>query len=362
MCQTASVSTRSIFAGLLVLGATLPAGSSDPASAQTSAPAGIDVVEVPLVAWVAARQHTPANTLAGFSETDERLATFRALADSLAIRDWEKALRLAQAVSYEVAAIREGNTWFVVASDDSKTGRGPTLVVNTRAGKDLIVEAPHVPFEAGTGEQAVTLLRDLGGRAAVISGAHRCASRSFTSCDGKTPVCGSLEGYRDSDAGHNTATMFNAAHVAFAERWDRSIVVSLHGMKEDEAGRTQMIVSNGIRAEDKGEMTAATRLRLALAPGFDPPGTVVDCNYRPDDAFSYRKLCGYTNVQGRHVNGGADTCRQSVDSGTGRFIHLEQDWHVLRPYAQNWARLDENERAKAITKAFSAVVPAISAP
>jgi hypothetical protein len=119
-------------------------------------------------------------------------------------------------------------------SDDSNTGRGPTLVVNTSAGKDVIVEAPHVPFEPGTGEQAVTLVRDLGGRAALVSGAHRCASRSFTNCDGKTAVCGSLEGYRDSDAGHNTATFFNAAHVAFVERWKQSIVVSLHGMREDE--------------------------------------------------------------------------------------------------------------------------------
>jgi hypothetical protein len=156
--------------------------------------------------------------------------------------------------------------------------------------------------------------------------------------------------------------MFNAAHVAFAERWSQSIVVSLHGMKEDEAGRTQVIISNGIRGEDKGEMTAATKLRLALTPGFSPPGAVVDCNYRPDDAFNYRKLCGYTNVQGRHVNGGAVACRQSVDSGTGRFIHLEQDWQVLRPYAQNWARLDDNERASAITKAFAGVVPSIPAP
>jgi hypothetical protein len=357
-----SISLRFICAGLFVFGTILPSGLNGPAVAQTSAPAGIEVAEVPLVAWVTARQHALPNSLAAFSETDDRLATFRAFADSLATGDWAKVRQLAPAVSYEIVAISEGDVWFVVASDDSATGRGPTLIVNTNARKDLIAEAPHVPFEAGTGEQAVTLVRDLGGRAALVSGAHRCASRSFTTCNGKTAVCGNLEGYRDSDVGHNMATMFNAAHVAFAERWNQSIVVSLHGMKEDEAGRTQIIISNGIRGEDKGEMTAATKLRLALTGSFNPPGTVVDCNYRPDDAFNYRKLCGYTNVQGRHVNGGPDACLQSVDSGTGRFIHLEQDWNVLRPYAQNWARLDENERARAITKAFAGVVPAISAP
>src|SRR5262249_25151425 len=160
---------------------------------------------------------------------------------------------LAQILPYDIAEVRESNETFVVASDDGQSGRGPTLIINAGPRKDVILEAPHMPFEPGTGEQAVTLLRDLGGRAAIISGAHRCASRSFTTCDGKTAVCGSLEGYRDSDAGHNVSTMFNVAHRVLAERWNQSIVVSLHGMKEDETGRTQIIVSNGVRGDDKDQ-------------------------------------------------------------------------------------------------------------
>jgi hypothetical protein len=178
------ISLRFIFTGLLVFG-TLPAVMSASAKAQTSAPTGIEVAEVPLVAWVAARQHALPDTLAGFSETDDLLASFRAFADAMAIRDWVNVRRLAQPISYEIVAISEGDAWFVVASDDSNTGRGPTLVVNANARKDVIIEAPHVPSEAGTGEQAVTLVRDLGGRAALVSGAHRCASRRLTSCDGK---------------------------------------------------------------------------------------------------------------------------------------------------------------------------------
>jgi hypothetical protein len=269
------ISLRFIFTGLLVFG-TLPAVMSASAKAQTSAPTGIEVAEVPLVAWVAARQHALPDTLAGFSETDDLLASFRAFADAMAIRDWVNVRRLAQPISYEIVAISEGDAWFVVASDDSNTGRGPTLVVNANARKDVIIEAPHVPSEAGTGEQAVTLVRDLGGRAALVSGAHRCASRRLTSCDGKTAVCGRLEGYRDSDAGHNTATLFNAAHLAFAERWKQSIVISLHGMKEDDAGRTQMIVSNGIRGEDKEEMSAATKLRSCwFTSGISKPTKIM---------------------------------------------------------------------------------------
>jgi hypothetical protein len=90
-------------------------------------------------------------------------------------------------------------------------------------------------------------------------------------------------------------------------------------------------------------------------------GAVVSCNYRADDVFNYRKLCGHTNVQGRHVNGGTDTCHQSVDRGTGRFVHLEQDWHVLRAYSA-WGRLYDSDWPKAILDSFLAVMPGVSKP
>jgi hypothetical protein len=345
---------------LVVCGAAM-AAIGWPAFAQSLAPDGVEIVQLPLVAWVGSRDHALPNTLPDFAETDMRLATFRALTNALSAHDWTKAREIAPTVSYQIVALQEANTWFVVASDDSRTGRGPTLVVNAAPRRDVLFEAPHVPFELGTGEQAVILLRDLGGRAALVSGAHRCASRKFTSCDGKTAVCGSLEAYRDSDVGHHTGTFFNAAHVVFSERWSASIVVSLHGMKQDEGGTTQMIISNGIRGDDNGQATAATKLRLTLGRNA-PAGTVVDCNYAPDEVFKYRKLCGFTNVQGRHVNGAVDACRRSVDTGTGRFVHLEQDWHVLRPYAQNWSRLDGNALAKAILDSFSTILPTAANP
>jgi hypothetical protein len=331
-------------------------------SAQVLGPAGISVVEVPLVAWTTSRDHALPNTLADFAETEGRLGQFRAFAEALSAADWTKAHELAATVGYQVVAINDAGAWYVVASDGSKAGRGPTLVVGTRAHREVLLEAPHVRFEPGTGEQAVTLLRDLHGRAAIVSGAHRCASRSYTSCDGKTAVCGSLEAYRDSDAGHNTNTFFNVAHTTFANLWSQAIVVSLHGMKEDPGAATQMIVSNGIHGEDKTQETAATKLRLALGRSFASPGTVVDCNHPPDNVFQYRKLCGFTNVQGRHVNGGVDACSQSVERGTGRFVHLEQTWSILRPYAQNWVRLYEFDRAKAILDAFSEITPSIIQP
>ena len=67
-----------------------------------------------------------------------------------------------------------------------------------------------MPFEVGTAEEAIVLLDALDGIAALIPGAHRCASKSFDACDGKTPVCNDRredEPYRDSDVSHNTQTL-----------------------------------------------------------------------------------------------------------------------------------------------------------
>ena len=160
------------------------------ATAENTAPSDIDVADVPLVAWVGSRAHALPDTLPAFIEPPDRLAIFSSLSDALASSDWPKAREISARLSYELSAINEADTWFVIASDDSKTGRGPTLVINISPRSDVILEAPHVPFEPGTGEQALTLLRDLGGRAVLIAGAHRCASRTYAQCSGKTAVYG----------------------------------------------------------------------------------------------------------------------------------------------------------------------------
>ncbi len=334
------------------------------AEAQNRTPPEITAIQMPLLAWVASRPHAMPATLADFTTDPVRVAQFRELLGSLLRQDWKQALARAKSMAYLLVAIQEDENTFIVASDDSDTGRNPTVIINTHPRTDFIVQAPHTPFEQGTAEQAAIFLRDLGGRAAIIAGAHRCASRTFTTCDGKTAVCGgTLQGYRDSDVGHNVNTLFHAAHVLFAERWPSSIVMSLHGMMEDTNGvRTSLIISDGIRADDAAQQTVATRFRLALDHWVKQPGAVVSCNLPSDAVYDFRKLCGYTNVQGRQVNGDTDACHISVDQGTGRFIHMEQDWAVLQPYAQGWGEIGNHPYNSTFIKALAQVLPAVSSP
>jgi hypothetical protein len=323
----------------------------------------LPVIREPLAAWVQAQKHAPAGSLSDFETDQPRRELFQALIGAMAGQEWAVAGRLAERLRYRLAVFHEAGSSFVVASDDSGRAIDPIVIVNLRARRDVILQAPHVPYEKGTAEQAIVLLKNLGARAAIISGAHRCASRSFTMCNGVTAVCskdGGQEAFRASDAGHNTATLFHLAHVVFTEKWKNAVAISLHGMSHDRDGIvTSFIISNGIQADDAERSTPATRLRFALAQTIAKPGWVVSCNVRSDSRYDYRPLCGFTNVQGRHINGDADACRIGVTRGTGRFIHIEQDRSVLEPYFEDWARIHRYPVPLALSRALSAVLPAI---
>jgi hypothetical protein len=133
-------------------------------------------------------------------------------------------------------------------------------------------------------------------------------------------------------------------------------------MDDTESVRTSLIISNGAHADDPDAKTPATRLRFAIANRIRQPGAVVSCNLPADAVYDFRKLCGTTNVQGRHVNGDVDACRRSVDQGTGRFIHVEQDSAVLAPYARGWAQIEGHPFNTALIRGLRTVLPPVRSP
>ena len=310
----------------------------------------------PLALWIASRPHLGPNTLGSFGTSPARLSSFGRFVAFLVSGDWEAARALAPSLNYDVAAIDDGGARYVAAFD--RSGRDATVVVSLAPVRDVVFEAPHVPFEAGTAEEAMELLHRSGGRAALVSGAHRCASMTFAGCSGTTDVCGRSEAYRDSDVGHYAGTLFQVAHQTLAALWPRSVAVSLHGMRDDAEGvRTSLIVSSGAHGADLGMTLPATRLRAWLGRFPSTDGTVVSCNHPPDDRYGYRRLCGFTNVQGRFANGSLDICSASAETATGRFIHLEQDWTVLRPFAEDWRNISRYPFAMSLVQGIIAVTP-----
>ncbi len=322
----------------------------------------LESVSGTLIEWVEKQDRAKPETLNGFAADPARRNSFQRLIEAMIAADWHTVLSQAKTLKYRVVTIRNGETQFHAAADASGAGRDPIVIVNPDAESDLIASAPHAPNERGTAQQAALLVGERGARAAVIAGADRCAARTYVACGGKTSVCGKMEGHRASDVSYNPDSLFHLAHTVLLSAWPNAAVISLHGMKIDRNGvRTVAVLSSGIRRPDPARAMLATKLRVALGaltikPLRDPKA-VVSCELPEDGAAAFVALCGYANVQGRMVNGGRNICHNDVTSGTGRFIHVEQDGALLRPFAENWKAVDDDPIINGFLDAVISVAP-----
>ena len=182
----------------------------------------------------------------------------------------------------------------------------------------LIAEAPHPRFESGTLDEAIALFGAHGARGLIVSGTHRCANEAPSGCDGTTSVCGASAPYRESDPAHEVGGIFQLAHRLLSEAFDADVVINLHGMSGSGAS-----VSEGIHGtSDVGAALVGVAEALALA---FPEELVTTCTgWEGSTLLVDERLCGTTNVQGRHLNGSAEPCVDAADAASGRFVHLEQ--------------------------------------
>lgn len=332
---------------------------------QFSPPEVLKKIHVPLPAWLAARPQSYPNSVDTLEYNAERAARFRKLLQHVLDGDWEKARSMASVSKYQILALIEESGWYVVLIDEDFRGLGPTIAVSPFPRRNLIAEAPHSKFERGTAEQAGLFVTELGARAAILSGAHRCAARRETTCSGKTSVCGTNERapYKDSDVAHNPSTLFHVAHEVLTSRWPNAVVFNLHGFrKRKTAPETWIIISNGGRANVQGEKVLSKRLRNRIRKNVGGIETrAVSCNDATDVEFNYPRLCGFTNVQGRHLNGSADICLESTESASGRFIHIEQTWDVLGEINRGWGNLTMHPAGKAVLDAVEKEIPCMLA-
>ena len=109
-----------------------------PAASEETAPDGIEIVDVPLIAWVTSRAHALADSLVNFTTADGRTEQFREFIEKLATLDRTRAAELAKDLHYQLVEIDEDGKKYLVASDDSGSGRDPTIVINTAPARDII--------------------------------------------------------------------------------------------------------------------------------------------------------------------------------------------------------------------------------
>lgn len=260
--------------------------------------------------------------------TDERLKAPAAGSGEYVPPDVERAIRLESAIAAGVAhdrssaegayqatyryclgtGVEEGLILF------EPMGVGHARIVVRPEGAPLILEAPHPFYDTDTLDEALVIFEALGARALIVSGTHRCASDVPSGCDGSTAACGATAPYVESDMAHATDAFFQSAHETLARLFPDDVIVSVHGFADDGAS-----VSDGTNDPVAADAPSA-RLARALSARFDG---VTSCN---DGAGvpTVERLCGTTNVQGRHLNGAADACTDAAPRASGRFVHLEQ--------------------------------------
>lgn len=313
-------------------------------------------IDVPLVSWLASRPHQWPKSLETHTAEAEQLARFRRAVEAVLQHDWKRAFEAMQGSDFELVGLRTNADLYILIQDASSRGRLPTIVLAQRPRNDLVLEAPHAGLESGTAEEAAILLERLGARAALVSGSHRCASRTTSACSGATRVCGTTERspYPDSDVAHNPQTFFHAAHEILHDTWPSAIFVSLHGMlKTDD---TVVITSDGSKNETDGTSSVSNQLRDYLRDELGGlPRRVVSCNDPNDKQYDYRKLCGFTNVQGRYANASTDICLENSYQSSQRFLHIEQTWYVLREFREGWRAISEYPYASAMIRSLDRV-------
>nr|WP_293301508.1 InlB B-repeat-containing protein [Allomuricauda sp.] len=197
--------------------------------------------------------------------------------------------------------------------------------------ENFVVMAPHVKYDTNTGFQAAYIYRNTMARALMISGTHRCNSSQTSSCSGTTSACGVSGAFKISDLAHHTGSVFQWTTENLGTALPDLTFVQLHGFSK---GTTDpdIIMSNGTNQLPEVDYAAMIRDALLVE---DDELTFKIAHIDTD----WTRLRGFTNTQGRFLNGGDNPCNTSASETTGRFIHIEQSYDKLRKDATGWAKM-----------------------
>jgi hypothetical protein len=212
-----------------------------------------------------------------------------------------------------VSALQTPKECLLVLAPTSKAPPGQaTLIVRPTWHRDLVIEAPHVPFDFETDAEAAQVFDAVRARAVLIAGAERCASSAASGCY-PDPQCSGES--VESDPSHSMRSAFHAIHVAVATGDSTTTsALQLH-TNVDSSLNGDLRVSNGT--------TLTSHRMAAFARALDESTLDVrTCDDGVDTGDG--EYCGITNTQGLASNGVGSSCTVFATSASDRFLHLEQ--------------------------------------
>ena len=271
--------------------------------------------------------------------TNGELTTWGAIVTAILADDITTARTQAATVNYQIVAYTNtslslNRIFYVLEEKSTQTNYWGTYVFSKNPDRNnLILQSPHSSHDFNTGKQAIYAFNRLHNKALFLNGTQRCNNSTASTCAGTTTVCsGSSEAFKVSDMAHNTNNMFQKTTEILFNTITNSVFIQLHGFSKRSTD-PYVIMSNGT---DKTPATDyATMIKNELF-AVDNSLTFKLAHIDTD----WDRLRGFTNTQGRFINGSANPCNLSASATSGRFIHIEQEKSKLRQDATGWEKMN----------------------
>ncbi len=191
----------------------------------------------------------------------------------------------------------------------------------------MVIEAPHQKHDTRTGVFSSEIFRQIGARAFLLAGTHRCANTASSSCSGTTTTCNGSGPFKVSDMAHTDQSFFQVFHEEASNETAGTRVIQVHGFSSDPED-PEFTISDGTTTDNPSgtylpnQFTSVLESKIA---GYSSKGGN-SCNLAGD----LNLLCGTWNTQGRYTNGvpSADACDTAASSATGLFLHAELSYDL----------------------------------
>lgn len=282
--------------------------------------------------------NVPGNSGNNYQEpSTSELLTWGETIDAILAEDINIAVEKSALLNYQITEFTDttltpNQVFYILEEQQSKSKHwGVYVFSKTPTRSNLIIQAPHIKNDINTGKQALYCFKENLAKAIFISGTHRCNNSSFSACSGTTSTCGSSESYRISDVAHSTQSAFQKTTENVFTTISNSVFIQLHGFGKLSTD-PYVILSNGTRETPSTDY--ASLLKNAL---MNQDNTLTFKIAHIDTDWS--RLIGFTNTQGRLINGSANPCTSSATSSMGRFIHIEQERTKLRDSPSGWVKM-----------------------
>jgi hypothetical protein len=214
-----------------------------------------------------------------------------------------------------------GELWLVAEDPEARRGAGALVLRTGPNVRNLLVEAPHTFFEAGTLPLALSVFENLRARALLINTVHRSAGTEPPPEDEHERRTLARSRLGTADLAHTEHSFYLTAHAQLVRLFDRAATVQLHGFRDETLPGVGCVVSPA------GSLADARRVVEALRPvlGDKPPALY------PSDV---KRLGGTLNAQARNSVG-----------QRAAFLHLELSRSLRDDLLRDAVRRTEFARA-----------------